>query len=154
MSIQASVSPDDHRRRETMQLLSRATEAQLRTAWDSLSQQPAFSRVRGPETGLVMLRGRMGGGGSPFNLGEATVSRATVRLDSGEIGHGYTLGLSLQKAELAALFDALSQRMDFSDAVGRITDAVAAERAEADAEVERQTAATKVEFFTMVRGED
>ena len=33
--------------------------------------------LRGPETGLVTVRGRIGGGGAPFNTGEATVTRAT-----------------------------------------------------------------------------
>ena len=101
-----------------------------------------------------MIRGRIGGGGAPFNLGEATVSRATVRLDSGEIGFGQTLGLEQRKAELAAIFDALAQRADFVRAVEALVSSVEAGIAEKDAEHLRQTAATRVDFFTMVRGED
>ncbi len=65
--------------------------------------------LRGPETGLVTVRGRIGGGGAPFNVGEATVTRATVRLASGEVGHCYALGRDRQKAKLAAIVDALWQ---------------------------------------------
>ena len=62
-----------------------------------------------PENGLVMVRGRIGGDGGAFNLGEATVSRAAVRLAAGEVGFGYTLGRDRQKARLIALCDALVQ---------------------------------------------
>ena len=47
---------------------------------------PRYEELRTAETGLVMLRGRIGGDGAPFNLGEATVTRAAVRLASGEVG--------------------------------------------------------------------
>ena len=73
--------------------------------------------LREPENGLVMVRGRVGGDGAPFNLGEATVTRAAVRLASGEIGFGYTLGRDREKARLIALCDALMQRDDFAGAI-------------------------------------
>ena len=97
-------------RRRMMEALAKAEQSELEDIWAALEPQPDFTAVRGPETGLVMIRGRIGGGGAPFNLGEATVSRATVRLATGEIGFGQTLGLAPRKAELAALIDALSQR--------------------------------------------
>ena len=46
---------------------------------------PVHENLREAENGLVMVRGRIGGDGAPFNLGEATVSRAAVRLATGEI---------------------------------------------------------------------
>ncbi|PLU68681.1 phosphonate C-P lyase system protein PhnG, partial [Sinorhizobium medicae] len=61
------------RRRESMRLLARATLGELSAAWGAIGSKPEVAPVRGPETGLVMVRGRMGGGGAPFNLGEATV---------------------------------------------------------------------------------
>ena len=70
---------------------------------------PAHEDLREPENGLVMVRGRVGGDGAPFNLGEATVSRAAVRLSTGEVGFGYTLGRDRQKARLIALCDAMVQ---------------------------------------------
>jgi len=141
-------------RRRIIEALAKAAQSVLEDAWDAIDPQPAYSAVRGPESGLVMIRGRIGGGGAPFNLGEATVSRATIRLDSGEVGFGQTLGLAQRKAELAALFDALAQRPEFADMVETLVASIEADIAEQDAEHLRQTAATRVDFFTMVRGED
>ena len=149
MPVERPADEGTQKRRRTMELLAKADESALIAAWDVLPHKPEVSRVRGPETGLVMLRG-----GSPFNLGEATVTRATIRLGTGEIGHGQTLGLSRRKAELAAIFDALAQRTDDQPHIERLLDQIEAGLAERDAQRERQTAATKVDFFTMVRGED
>jgi alpha-D-ribose 1-methylphosphonate 5-triphosphate synthase subunit PhnG len=115
---------------------------------------PAYENLRAPENGLVMLRGRIGGDGAPFNLGEATVSRAAVRLATGEVGFGYTLGRDGQKAQMIALCDALVQSDDFSDAVEQhvLTPLRAAMISERDRKA-AETAATRVDFYTMVRGE-
>jgi alpha-D-ribose 1-methylphosphonate 5-triphosphate synthase subunit PhnG len=110
--------------------------------------------VRGPETGLVMVRGRIGGGGDPFNLGEATVSRATVRLATGEIGHGQLLGTDKERARYAAIFDALYQNETYHPAVEALHEQIAARIAAKDRRKAEETAATRVDFFTMVRGED
>jgi len=115
---------------------------------------PVYEDLRQPENGLVMVRGRVGGDGAPFNLGEATVSRAAVRLASGEVGFGYTLGRDGEKARLIALCDALAQSQDFGAAVER--DVIAPLREQLMVErkqVAAETAATKVDFYTMVRGE-
>ena len=78
---------------------------------------PAHENLREPENGLVMVRGRIGGDGAPFNLGEATVSRAAVRLATGEIGFGYALGRDRQKARMIALCDALIQTSDHAGTI-------------------------------------
>src|ERR1700749_4069314 len=75
---------------------------------------PAHENLREAESGLVMVRGRIGGDGAPFNVGEATVSRAAVRLASGEVGFGYTLGRDPGKARMIALCDALVQSDEFA----------------------------------------
>lgn len=140
-------------RKAAMDVLSHAPAERLAELWQALAPQPAFVLVRGPETGLVMVRGRAGGGGQPFNLGEATVTRATVRLASGEIGHAYCLGRDTDKAKQAAALDALFQREP-----ERVEAAVLAPLRDAQAAADRkqaeETAATRVDFFTMVRGED
>ena len=59
--------------------------------------------------GLVMVRGRIGGGGAPFNAGEATVARCTVKLASGEVGFGHVMGRDEMRAKAIALLDALAQ---------------------------------------------
>lgn len=141
-------------RRRTMEALAKADLSVLDDAWNRLAPKPAYTVVRGPETGLMMIRGRIGGGGAPFNLGEATVSRATIRLESGEIGFGQMLGLAPRKAELAALFDALAQRAEHASVVAELVVSIETKVAEEDAEHLHRTAATRVDFFTMVRGED
>lgn len=115
---------------------------------------PAHENLREPENGLVMLRGRIGGDGAPFNLGEATVSRAAVRLASGEVGFGYTLGRDARKAQMIALCDAMVQSADFSAEVE--AKVIAPLRQGLIAQRNRkaeETAATRVDFYTMVRGE-
>lgn len=116
---------------------------------------PPATAVRGPEIGAVMLRGRAGGGGAPFNLGEASVTRATVKLGGGEVGHAVILGRNAIKAHMVAHLDALRQLPEWGHVVERdfVEPALAlkAERARASSE---ETEATRVNFFTLVRGED
>jgi alpha-D-ribose 1-methylphosphonate 5-triphosphate synthase subunit PhnG len=116
---------------------------------------PAHDELRAAENGLVMVRGRTGGDGAPFNLGEATVSRAAVRLASGEVGIGYTLGRDREKARLIALCDAMIQTADHADAIEThvltpLRNQIVAARAQKASE----TAATRVDFYTLVRGEN
>ncbi|MDX0452132.1 phosphonate C-P lyase system protein PhnG [Sinorhizobium medicae] len=142
------------RRRESMRLLARATLGELSAAWGAIGSKPDVAPVRGPETGLVMVRGRMGGGGAPFNLGEATVSRATVRLATGEVGHGQLLGTDKERARFAAIFDALFQNDAYRAGVEALHEKIAARLDAEDRRKAEETAATRVDFFTMVRGED
>jgi len=142
-------------RQRAAALLARATSDELNAAWDKLSEKPEVRPVRGPETGLVMVRGRIGGGGDPFNLGEATVTRATILLASGTAGHAHALGTDKTKVRMAAIFDALwqegpTQVFVETEILGRIE----ARIAEEDRRKAEETAATRVDFFTMVRGED
>jgi alpha-D-ribose 1-methylphosphonate 5-triphosphate synthase subunit PhnG len=141
-------------RKRAMGLLTRASAAELQASWQAIEPKPEVHPVRGPETGLVMVRGRVGGGGDPFNLGEATVSRATVRLASGEIGHGQMLGNDREKARLAAIFDALHHRPEHRPLVDQLIDAVESRIHAEDRKHAEQTAATRVDFFTMVRGDN
>lgn len=162
MTQPTSLSPDSgsakalqSARKEAMAVLARATREELMDAWGRWPQRLDFDAVRGPETGLVMLRGRIGGGGAPFNFGEATVTRATVRLAGGRIGHAYALGTDKEKVRHAALFDALWQdealrRQVENDVIHPVRKRLHAE----DKCRQEETAATRVDFFTMVRGED
>ena len=140
-------------RQEALGVLANAEMKDLGDVWDSWENRPEVQPIRVPQTGLIMLRGRTGGGGAPFNLGEATVSRASVRISTGEIGHGYCLGRDEEKARLIAVIDALFQREpdNIEFAILRPLRDIAHAR---DKQRQDETAATKVEFFTMVRGED
>lgn len=157
----ASQTPDpevgeaDPGRKAAMALLAQATLPELQDFWAGWTDKPKVDTLRGPETGLVMVRGRIGGGGAPFNLGEATVTRATVRLGNGSVGHAYALGRSSEKVRLAAVFDALWQEQAHRQLVEDAVLAPIAQRLNDNLEDRRaETAATKVDFFTMVRGED
>jgi alpha-D-ribose 1-methylphosphonate 5-triphosphate synthase subunit PhnG len=149
----ATLNDQQARRREAMGVLGLCKTADIAGYLDAVSVPP-YEQLRQPENGLIMLRGRIGGDGAPFNLGEATVSRAAVRLASGEVGFGYTLGRDGAKARLIALCDALLQNSDLSNAVE--TTVLTPLRAHVAAERQRkaaETAATKVDFYTLVRGE-
>ena len=136
-----------------MAVLAHSTADDIARHLDALAL-PAHENLREAENGLVMVRGRIGGDGVPFNLGEATVSRAAVRLASGEIGFGYTLGRDREKARMIALCDALVQSDEFAGAmeakVLKPLRAAIVSRATAKA---AEAAATRVDFYTMVRGE-
>jgi alpha-D-ribose 1-methylphosphonate 5-triphosphate synthase subunit PhnG len=110
--------------------------------------------LRAPEAGLVMVRGRIGGDGAPFNLGEATVARAVVELAGGQRGYGHVLGRDLEHARLCALCDALWQvPQDRAVLEAEVLAPLAALQQAARARVAAETAATRVDFFTLVRGD-
>lgn len=114
---------------------------------------PKYTFLRQPEIGLTMVRGRAGGTGEAFNLGEMTITRCVVKM--GEIkGFGYVGGRSKRHAELAAVCDALLQQEAWRDTVcDRVIEPLQTIIKEKQAQQQRQTDATKVEFFTMLRGE-
>lgn len=138
-----------------MAVLAKASSADIARGLAQVGSDVVFTDARPSETGLVMLRGRIGGGGAPFNIGEATVTRAAVKLESGETGFGYVLGRDREKARLAALCDALWQvdarRQPVED---HIIAPLRQQQSEKRALARAQTAATRVDFFTLVRGED
>lgn len=151
--MQAQTSLSDPARKAVLDVLAAAPSRALAELWDRWADKPAHSKVRGPEVGLVMVRGRAGGGGAPFNLGEATVSRASVRIVTGQVGHGYCLGRDLAKAEVIAVIDALWQR-DAAAVETQIIEPLRALAADADQQRREESAATRVDFFTMVRGDN
>ncbi len=111
---------------------------------------PDHARLRGPETGLVMLRGRAGGDGAAFNLGEATATRCSVRLEGGAIGHAWRLGRDAAAAETSAVLDALLQDPTRQEALlAAVIEPLAAAQAAAAALMARRAEATRVNFFTM-----
>ena len=141
-------------RQTWLAVLSRATLAQLERLAPSADKLPRLHQVRPPEIGMVMLRGRVGGTGNPFNLGEASVVRCAVRLGDGPLGVSYALGRDKRRAELAALVDALLQDPSQHDDVHQTVIAPLAQmQAQARVAKQRAAAGSKVEFFTLVRGE-
>lgn len=137
-----------------MARLAHATLRELQSGLDAVGL-PSSRDLRPPEIGLVMLRGRIGGDGQPFNVGEATVTRAAIQLASGERGFSYLLGRHPEKARLAAIVDALWQKMETRRAVEQhILTPIGARRSRDALAAKERVAATKVDFFTVARGED
>ncbi|CAN5918870.1 phosphonate C-P lyase system protein PhnG [soil metagenome] len=140
------------RRQRWLSLLATAPAARVAALWHELDGVPAYTLLRAPETGMVMVKGRISGSGAPFGAGEMTATRAAVRLESGEVGIGYVGGRSARHAEIAAAVDALGQRLEWQDRL----EAWIVAPLEAEAQARRQAiaaraAATKVEFFTVAR---
>lgn len=150
---QTPPNPQHTHRRAAMSVLAHAPTERIAACLGALSV-PAHETLRQPENGLVMIRGRIGGDGAPFNLGEASVSRAAVRIASGEVGFGYVLGRDGEKAKLIALCDAMIQSETFkSDVDHKVVVPLRQEQETARAEQAAETAATRVDFYTLVRGE-
>lgn len=147
-------SPDHSARKRVIDLLALSTLGELRSFWEKLAEKPEAEFLREPEAGLVMVRGRIGGGGAAFNLGEVTATRATCRLASGVIGHAHALGTAKEKAKLSAIYDALWQQSSHRPQIDALLSEIESRIAAADQARASETAATKVDFFTMVRGED
>jgi alpha-D-ribose 1-methylphosphonate 5-triphosphate synthase subunit PhnG len=134
-------------RRRWMAVLARAGADEL---GERLGALPPYRVLRGPEAGLVMVRGRAGGGGAPFNLGEMTTTRCTVRTEAGFVGHAYVAGRSERQAELAALADALLQDpLRQAAMLEDMVEKLAAEQQTRRDAIAAKAAATRVQFFAM-----
>lgn len=141
----------DPQRATWMGVVAKAPAARLNAL---LTERPAFHWLRAPEIGSTMVRGRTGGTGAPFNLGEVTVTRCTLRLECGTVGHAWVMGRDKAHAEAAAIVDALMQTPAAPRIRAAVIDPLTAEAAARRANRAAKAAATKVDFFTMVRGED
>lgn len=145
------VDKSDVERREWMGLLSRAPR-ELLESWAGREKLPAFAWLRRPETGLAMVRGRAGGGGEKFNLGEMTITRCTLRLEGGASGVAYVQGRDHRKAELAAMADALLQTKAAAQRVrAELLGPIRVHLEAQAARMQRKAQATRVDFFTLAR---
>lgn len=136
-----------------MGVLAKARLDELEAAFASVPEKPAYTWLRPPETGLVMVRARAGGTGVKFNLGEMPVTRCALKTEGGVVGHAYVQGRSHRHAELAALIDAMLLA-GMAEIESRVISPLAQARAARAALAQAQAAATRVEFFTLVRGEN
>ncbi len=140
------------RRQRWLSVLAKAPADRLEALWKGLGPAPSYSVLRRPEIGLVMVQGRISGSGAPFAAGEMTVTRAAVRLATGQLGIGYVSGRHPRQAEIVAALDAMGQAPEWHQ---EIEDRVVAPLvAEADARRRlraSKAAATKVDFFTVAR---
>lgn len=140
-------------RNRWLAVLARASRAELEAAHGCLPELPAIQQVRAAESGMVMLRGRVGGTGDAFNLGEASVTRCALRFGAGALGVGYALGRDKRKAEMIAALDAVLQDPNHRARLEReVVEPLARHQAAQRDDSSRVSASSSVEFFTFVRG--
>ena len=144
----------DNPRKSWLGLMAKAPEGRVAAMLDTVGERPAFTWLRAPEIGSTMVRGRAGGTGAPFNLGEMTVTRCALTLATGEVGHAYIRGRRKNCAEAVALVDALMQTAAADRLRAAVLEPLEQEMLAAKESRAAKAAATKVDFFTMVRGED
>lgn len=145
-----STAKDVAARRRWMGVLARASASEIADRLREAPPLPRHTRLRGPEIGMVMVRGRQGGDGAPFNLGEMTITRCTVGVGGARIGHAYVAGRDAEKAELAAVVDAALQDPALRPALlGAVVEPLAAAQAQRAAATARKAAATRVDFSAL-----
>lgn len=145
---------DQSSRKEWLGVLAKSSSCLLDELFKKIKEPTIDEWLRRPEIGTVMVRGRAGGTGSAFNMGEMTVTRCSLRLQGGVVGHGYVQGRAKDQAKQAALIDALMQT-DQAEKIDK--ELLAPLRKDAQmraAAFKRRADKTKVDFFTMVRGEN
>jgi alpha-D-ribose 1-methylphosphonate 5-triphosphate synthase subunit PhnG len=141
-------------RKEWLGLLAKAPPKMLQPLWVQLDVSSDFEWLRRPEIGTIMVRGRMGGTGAPFNMGEMTVTRCSVRLPDGEVGHGYVQGRDKTHAKQSAIIDALMQTKQANVIENTVLKKLRNEARVRKSNIQSRADKTKVDFFTLVRGED
>jgi len=152
MSVVSSPSAAQEKRQRWLSVLAKAPADRIERLWSDLGAAPSYTLLRRPEIGLVMLQGRISGSGAPFAAGEMTVTRAAVRLASGELGIGYVGGRHPRQAEIVAVLDALGQRTEWQQKIEEQIVAPLTQEAEARHCLRAsKAAATKVDFFTVAR---
>lgn len=143
----------ENERKAWMATLAKAQLSQLEKAIKQLGTIPQYDFLRPPEIGLAMVRGRAGGTGEIFNLGEMTITRCVVQLGS-KNGFGYVGGRSHRHAELAAVCDALLQTQEWQERVFNLVIQPLQQELQQQKDNQNcETEATKVDFFTLLRGE-
>jgi len=146
-------APEQAARQHWIGVLSRSRRAEL-MPHEAALRDAEYQLIRAPEIGMALVRGRMGGNGAPFNVGEMSVTRCVVQLADGRTGYSYLAGRDKALAELAALADAHLQGAQQAHWMRELIEPLALAHAERRAQQQAETAATKVDFFTLVRGEN
>ncbi|CAM6371557.1 MULTISPECIES: phosphonate C-P lyase system protein PhnG [Citrobacter] len=146
---------DTATRQRWMRALSWSNAETLNALMQALKLAPEYTLIRAPETGLMQIQARMGGTGNRFFAGDTTLTRAVVRLNSGTLGYSYLLGRNKQHAERCAVVDALLQEQaHFQTLMETLIAPLEAEREAQIAARRAEVNASRVDFFTLVRGDN
>lgn len=80
---------DTATRQHWMSVLAHSQPAELAARLNALNITADYEVIRAAETGLVQIQARMGGTGERFFAGDATLTRAAVRLTDGTLGYSW-----------------------------------------------------------------
>ena len=141
------------KRKSWMSLLATSNQSDLLNLWEQKKIKVNYVWLRTPEIGSIMAQGRMGVTGDKFNIGEVTITRCSLKLNCGTIGHSYVQGRSKKKAEISALCDALMQTKMSKEINKNIIIPLEKIKKDNKRKILSKAEATKVDFFTLVRGE-
>ena len=142
-------------RQRRMSILARASYQDVLTLWNKNPIELEYSIIREPEIGMVQIRGKMGNVGDKFNVGDATMTRASVLLETGEIGHCYMLGRNVKQALLASRIDAVMQIEKYKDMLNiQIINPLENIYKTTKQKQKKEAQTSKVDFFTLERGEE
>ena len=142
-------------RQRWMHVLAHSQPAALHSRMNALNLAPDYDTIRAPEIGLVQIQARMGGTGERFFAGDATLTRAAIRLNSGTLGYSYVLGRDKAHAERCAVIDALLQEQPyFQTLMETLIAPLEADRAARIAARQAEVNTSRVDFFTLVRGDN
>ena len=141
-------------RKKNLGILAKANDEFLINLFNRTSLPKNYSWLRKPEIGTVMVQGRIGATGDQFNVGEITVPRCSLKINGDIVGHGYSKGRNKDKVKIIALCDALSQTNELESVRKLIINPLEIEASKNKKQEREKAEATKVDFFTMVRGED
>ncbi|MEG5551461.1 phosphonate C-P lyase system protein PhnG [Enterobacter wuhouensis] len=146
---------DTSTRQRWMRVLAHSQPAALASRMNALDLTPDYDAIRAPEIGLVQIQARMGGTGERFFAGDATLTRAAIRLNSGTLGYSYVLGRDKAHAERCAVIDALLQEQPyFQTLMETLIAPLEADRTARIAARQAEVNASRVDFFTLVRGDN
>ena len=141
------------KRKSWMSLLATSNKNDLLNLWEQKKINIRYEWLRTPEIGSIMAQGRMGVTGDKFNIGEVTITRCSLKLNCGTVGHSYVQGRSKKKAEISALCDALMQTEMSNEINKSIIIPLEKIKKNNKDKILSKSEATKVDFFTLVRGE-
>lgn len=140
------------KRQAWLSVLTQQTGALLE--YESVLKENPYDLLRAPEIGMAMVKGKTAGEGQVFNVGEVTVTRSAVKLPSGEVGFGYLVGRDKKASELIALADAYLQSESSESWQKKLIEPLALLLTTEKEALMKKVQTTKVDFFTLVRGED
>ena len=153
-----NTNSDANRRKEWMEFLCIADPTDLESVKNNLDASHDipldYTYIVKPETGLIMVQAKADGSRTRFNLGETTVSRCILKIKEQYTGASWIIGSDLQHAKNAALFDALLQDPEYNEKLTELLFRKLEKKQNAkNIKLKQDIEKTKVEFFTLKRGE-